>query len=225
VRNVERNWGKPDRGIWEYREKKNHFVFSKVLCWVAADRGIKIARILGQRTYVREWSRLRDAIRDDIHAKGWNPRVKAFTQSYGSDDLDAANLQMEPHGFIDAGDPRWVSTVEQTHERLCRDGLMYRYRNEDDFGTPSSSFTICTFWMIKALFKIGRESEARELFDTVLGYSNHLGLFSEDIHFRTKALLGNFPQGYSHLALVDTAMTLAGDTPGESQRLRNLFLE
>ncbi len=225
VRNVERNWQKPDRGIWELRNKKGHFVFSKILCWVAADRGIKIAEFLEKDTYAREWSKLRDAIHEDIYSRGWNPRVKAFVQSYGSDDLDAANLQMEPYGFIDADDPKWISTVERTYEELCCDGLMFRYRNEDDFGAPSSSFTICTFWMIKSLYKIGRHEEAQKLFKKVLTYANHVGLFSEDIHFKSKVLLGNFPQGYSHLALADTAMTLAGDGQRDRQRLRNLFLE
>jgi GH15 family glucan-1,4-alpha-glucosidase len=103
----------------------------------------------------------------------------------------------------------YVNTVMQSHEKLCVDGLMYRYRDADDFGKPESSFVVCTFWMIKALYRIGKKDLAKELFEQTLSYGNHLGLFSEDIDFKTKRLLGNFPQGYSHLALIDTAMTLS----------------
>jgi GH15 family glucan-1,4-alpha-glucosidase len=118
---------------------------------------------------------------------------------------------MESYGLIEATDERYISTVKATRKELCRNGLMYRYKNKDDFGLPSSSFTICTFWMIQALFKIGEKEEARRLFEQLLSYSNHLGLFSEDIDFDTKRLLGNFPQAYSHLALIETAMLFSED--------------
>jgi len=212
ARHVERNWTKPDMGIWEFRTQKKHFVFSKVLSWVAMDRGVKIADIFGMDSYVQAWSELREKIREDILQKGWNEEIQAFTQSYENMNLDAANLLMEYYGFIDADDPKYISTVNLTKERLCKDGLMYRYINEDDFGKPRSSFTVCTFWLIKSLHRIGQKEVAEEMFKQVLSYSNHLGLFSEDIDFETKRLLGNFPQGYSHLALVDAAMTISGDT-------------
>jgi alpha,alpha-trehalase len=118
---------------------------------------------------------------------------------------------MENFGFIEAGDPRYISTVKKTQKELSRNGLMYRYRNRDDFGLPTSSFTICTFWLIQALYKIGETEEARKLFDQLIKYSNHLGIFSEDIDFETKRLLGNFPQAYSHLALIETAMLFSKD--------------
>src|SRR5690606_17695910 len=124
---------------------------------------------------------VREAIRNDILEQGWNPEVGAFTQFYGSADLDAANLLMLDYGFLKARDPRYVQTVLKTRERLCVDGLTYRYRNADDFGRPTTAFTVCTFWMIKSLYLIGRRKEAIGMFDKVLGYANHLGLFSEGI--------------------------------------------
>jgi len=143
--------------------------------------------------------------------KGWNEEVKSFTQAYGSKDLDASTLLMEAYGFIDATDDRYISTVKATQKELSKNGLMYRYKNRDDFGLPTSSFTICTFWLIQALDKIGERNQARELFDRLLTYSNHVGLFSEDIDFESKRLLGNFPQAYSHLALIETAMLFSKD--------------
>ncbi len=223
LRTVAENWQNPDKGIWEIRSQERHFTFSKVLCWVAMDRGVKIAEILKKDYYVEEWSRIREEIKQDIHESGWNDEVGAFTQYYGSTAMDASNLLMEAYEFIDAQDPRYVSTVLKTKEELSRDGLMYRYKNQDDFGFPSSSFTVCTFWMIKSLCKIGRKEEAREMFDKILTYSNHLGLYSEDIDFKTKRLLGNFPQGYSHLALIDTAMVLSDFTISQEQQLESLL--
>jgi GH15 family glucan-1,4-alpha-glucosidase len=210
TRHVKNNWSKPDRGIWEIRSEKKHFTFSKTLCWVALDRGVKIAQLLGKQADADDWAVARDRIKADILENGFNERIGAFTQSYNDENLDAANLLMEHYGFLPPDDEKYVSTVWLTYKRLCVDGLMYRYRNADDFGVPHSSFTVCTFWMIKSLHRIGEKKLAREMFQKVLGCANHLGLFSEDIDFSSKRLLGNFPQGYSHLALIDTAMELMG---------------
>jgi alpha,alpha-trehalase len=136
--------------------------------------------------------------------------------------MDASNLLMESYGFLDANDPRYIGTVEATRKELMNDGLMYRYKNQDDFGMPSTSFTICNFWMITSLCRIGRREEAEEMFLRILSYSNHLGLFSEDIAFGTHRLLGNFPQGYSHLALIESALTLASGTTRESKVFKAL---
>ena len=206
---VQKHWREPDKGIWEFRTEDRHFTFSKVLCWVAIDRAIRIARIFRKQRKIDKWLPLEEEIREDIHQNAWNESKKAFTQSYGSPDLDASVLLMEPYGFIEAMDPRYVSTVKAVERELSHDGLLFRYRNEDDFGEPTSSFTICTFWFINSLFRIGEEDRSREWFERVLGYSNHLGLFSEDIDFRTKRLLGNFPQAYSHLALIECALNFA----------------
>ncbi len=213
---VENHWKEPDKGIWELRTEERHFVFSKLLCWVAIDRAVKIGDILRKGINDTKWVNLRAEIYDDIYKNGWNEEVQAYTQSYGSKDLDASTLLMESYGFIDAMDPRFVSTVKATEKELSRDGLMYRYKNKDDFGLPSSSFTICTFWFINSLYKIGEKEKAKKLFDKLLSYSNHLGLFSEDIDFETKRLLGNFPQAYSHLALIETAANFSKSyTPQE----------
>lgn len=205
VRIVEEHWKEPDKGIWEFRTEERHFTFSKLLCWVAVDRAVKIGEILRKGINEGKWKALRQEIYDDIYENGWNEEVQAYTQSYGSKDLDAATLLMEDYGFIRARDPRFISTVKATEKELCYNGLMYRYKNKDDFGEPSSSFTICTFWFINSLYKIGEQEKAMKMFDQLLSYSNHLGLFSEDIDFKTKRLLGNFPQAYSHLALIETA--------------------
>jgi len=210
VKLVKRNWTKPDRGIWEIRTEQKHFTFSKVLCWTAIDRAIKIAELIKMESYITKWTKLAETIKEDILENAWNEKVGAFTQYYGSDDLDASNLLMETYGFIEARDPKYISTVLATQRDLTRNGLMYRYKNTDDFGLPSSSFTICSFWLINSLAKIGRKKEARKLFDQLLGYSNHVGLFSEDIDFESKRLLGNIPQAYSHLALIETAINLSG---------------
>ena len=206
---VEKHWKEPDKGIWEFRTEDRHFTFSKVLCWVAIDRAIKIARIFRKQRKIDKWLPLESEIREEILEKAWNEKAKAFTQSYGSADLDASVLLMEPYGFIEALDPRYVSTVKAIERELSQDGLLFRYKNEDDFGLPTSSFTICTFWFINSLFQIGEVERSAEWFDRVLGYSNHLGLFSEDIDFKTKRLLGNFPQAYSHLALIECALNFS----------------
>jgi len=209
ARHVRNNWHNLDSGIWEFRTSKKHFTFSKILCWVALDRAVRIAEFFGKRKYASQFLTLRDRIKTDILAKGCDPKTGALTQFYGGTSLDSANLLAEQYGFLKASDPVYVNTVKQSYEKLCVDGLMYRYRDEDDFGKPESSFAVCTFWMIKALYRIGEKQLAKDLFEKMLSYSNHLGLFSEDICFTTKRLLGNFPQGYSHLALIDTAMTLS----------------
>ena len=205
---INEKWMTPDKGIWEFRGEDQHFTFSKVLCWVAIDRAIKVAELFKKGKKIKKWILLRDNIKKDILSKGWNKNKRAFTQSYNSSDLDASVLLMEPYGFISANDPKYINTVHAIEKELSNDGLLYRYKNEDDFGLPSSSFTVCTFWFIDALNKIGEREKAKKLFDKLLSYSNHLGLFSEDLDFKTKELLGNFPQAYSHLALIETAMNL-----------------
>ena len=175
----------------------------------------EIAELLGKTTKLARWQLLEQSIRDDIMTNAWNEEVQAFTQAYGSNDLDASVLLMESYGFIDAKHPKYVSTVKAIEKELSNEGLLYRYKNKDDFGLPTSSFTICTFWFINSLYKIGEEEKAVRQFEKLLSYSNHLGLFSEDIDFKTKRLLGNFPQAYSHLALIETAINLSNITKQE----------
>ena len=219
---VEEHWKQPDKGIWEFRTEERHFTFSKLLCWVAVDRAVKIGEILRNGINDQKWKQLRQEIHDDIYQNGWNEEMQAYTQSYGSKDLDASTLLMETYGFIKAKDPRFVSTVKATEKELCYNGLLFRYRNQDDFGIPSSSFTICTFWFINSLYKIGERQKAVKMFDELLSYSNHLGLFSEDLDFETKRLLGNFPQAYSHLALIETAMNFSQGITAEERLMAML---
>ena len=203
---VDNNWKMPDKGIWEFRQEDQHFTFSKLLCWVAVDRAIKISELIQGGKSAKKWKSLRSEIYNDIIENAWSDEKQAFTQSYGAEHLDASVLLMEPYGFIDAKDTRYVKTVKAIERELSHEGLLFRYKNVDDFGTPSSSFTVCTFWFINSLYKIGEKEKSKLMFDKLLSYSNHLGLFSEDIDFKSKRLLGNFPQAYSHLALIDTAM-------------------
>lgn len=212
------DWRKPDKGIWEIRGESSQFVSSKVMCWVALDRGARIAASLNKYSYCERWRAEADKIHEDVMTYGWKEGLESFSQTYDNLYLDSSLLLMEPYGFLQRDDIRYHKTVKAVKAALLHRGLMYRYNSRDDFGLPSSAFTICTFWLIRALFVIGEKDEARCLFDEVLRYSNHLGLFSEDIDFDTKEQLGNFPQAYSHLALVNTATLFA-----EEER-RLLFL-
>lgn len=211
VRTVSRDWHEPDKGIWEIRGDEQHFVFSKVMSWVAIDRAISIVNILNKEYLAEKWQVLADEIRNEVFDKGWNKELESFTQTYTNNEMDSSLLLMEEYGFIDAMDERYVKTVNSVYKALDNNGLMYRYNNEDDFGKPTSAFTICTFWMVRALFVTGRVEEAKQIFDQLIGYSNHLNLFSEDLDFDTKRQLGNFPQAYSHLALINTAILFANE--------------
>ncbi|MES2982059.1 MAG: glycoside hydrolase family 15 protein [Verrucomicrobiota bacterium] len=209
ARTVSQSWETPDRGIWEIRGEKRHFVFSKVLCWVAIDRAIKIAGLLEKTAWADEHSNLLEQMHASICENGWSEEKQTFVQAYGSPDLDASNLLMAEYGFLEPRDPRFVLTVLKTQEELCVDGLMYRYRNQDDFGKPQSAFTVCSFWLVKALTKIKRRGEAQKLFEELLAAANGHGLYGEDLDFKTRRHLGNFPQAYSHLALIDCALELS----------------
>ena len=206
IRTVYIVWRNPDQSIWEFRNIEKHFVFSKVMCWVALDRAIEIAKLLNQADYVSAWQKEAMAIKEDVMQNGWNDQIQSFTQAYDNTHMDSSLLLMEQYGFIDAGNDRYIKTVKRIKDELYHNGLMYRYKVDDDFGLPSSAFTICTFWLTRALFMIGEKGEARKIFDQLLTYSNHLGLFSEDLDFETKRMMGNFPQAYSHLALIKTAL-------------------
>ena len=161
---VENNWRHPDKGIWEFRHEDRHFTFSKLLCWVAVDRAIKISQLIEVDKSVQKWEVLRDEIYEDIMTNAWSEKMQAFTQSYQSDHLDASVLLMEYYDFIDAKDPKYIKTVNAIEKELMHQGLLFRYKNEDDFGLPSSSFTVCTFWFINSLYKIGETEKSQKLF-------------------------------------------------------------
>jgi GH15 family glucan-1,4-alpha-glucosidase len=204
-RTISTHWEKPDKGIWEIRSGEKHYVFSKVMSWVAMDRATKIATSLNKPYYAETWGGIANDIKEDVFKKGWKEKLQTFTQTYCNSELDASLLLMAEYGFISPDDMRYKKTVMAVKDALFYNGLVYRYKNPDDFGKPMSSFTICTFWLVQALFRIDLEEDAKIIFEDLLACSNHLGLFSEDIHFTTKRLLGNFPQAYSHLALINTA--------------------
>ncbi len=204
-------WKEPDCGIWERRGPMQHFVHSKMMSWVALDRAVKISKYIGKEKHVKRYLEVADEIKKDVLKNGWDPDLNSFVMAYGSKDLDASNLLMLHYGFLDVADPKIVATVEAAYKKLLRDGFVMRYTAQDEFGLPQNAFIVCTFWLIDALYLIGRKEEAREMFHRVIGYTNKFGLLSEGIEPKTGVLAGNFPQGYSHLALVQTAFLLETD--------------
>jgi alpha,alpha-trehalase len=211
VNRVRDTWREPDSGIWERREAQQHYVHSKMMNWVAIDRAVKIAKFVHKPVYVESWSKLAEEIKIDILKNGWNEKLKAFTMYYGSEIYDASNLLMLHYGFLSPRDSCMKSTVEQSYKHLVRDGFTFRYIAEDEFGIPENAFIVCTFWMINSLYLIGYVEKARQMYENIMSCANHLKLFSEDIEIASRRLTGNFPQGYSHLALIQTALLLETD--------------
>jgi GH15 family glucan-1,4-alpha-glucosidase len=209
------NWRREDEGIWEVRAGRRHFVYSKLMCWVALDRGLRLATKRSFPADRARWLRERDAIYEEIMAKGWNPGRRAFVQHFGGEALDAANLLMPLVFFLSPTDPRMLSTLnaimkEPDQGGLLSNSLVYRYNvNEtaDGLRGQEGTFNICTFWLVEALTRAGRIDEARLLFEEMLGYANHLGLYSEETGPSAEAL-GNFPQAFTHLALISAAFNL-----------------
>jgi GH15 family glucan-1,4-alpha-glucosidase len=210
VETVEEKWNKPDSGIWEVRGRKRHFVYSKMWCWVALDRAVKVAEELGMKDDSARWSRLRDEIRDSVMTKGWDKSLGSFVRSYGSKQLDAANLLMPQVRFIDAEDPKMRSTIERTMEVLMRRGkFVYRYLSDDGLPGEEGAFLSCSFWLVNCLTLLGRLDEAEKLLSSLMQCSNHLGLFSEEIDPESGAMLGNFPQAFTHMGFITAAVGLS----------------
>jgi GH15 family glucan-1,4-alpha-glucosidase len=201
---------KPDAGLWEFRSFAKVHTFSAAMCWVACDRLARIAQRLGLGQRAEHWREHADRIHATICENAWNPKINSFVESFGDgEDVDASLLLLHDLGFVAEDDPRFVGTVERI-EKILRDGdFLFRYRSEDDFGMPETSFTICTFWYIEALDAIGRHDEARRLFENVLACRNHAGLLSEDLDPKSRELWGNFPQTYSMVGLISSAMRLS----------------
>jgi GH15 family glucan-1,4-alpha-glucosidase len=203
------HWQEPDAGIWEVRGSPRHFVYSKVMCWVALDRGIRTAERFELEADLPHWHLVRDQIRLDILTRGYHTRMGAFTQSYGSSALDASCLLLPLVGFIPADDPRMRSTVERIMEHLTDErGFVYRYHADDGLAGSEGTFAMCTFWLIDNLTMQGRVTEARALFERVLGHAGRLGLFSEEIDTANNVALGNYPQAFTHAALINSALNL-----------------
>lgn len=209
VEHVCAHWQEPDSGIWEVRGGLRHFVYSKVMCWVALDRGIRAAEQLHLEADLSRWYRVRDQIRADILTHGYNTQVGAFTQSYDDTTLDASSLMFPLVGFIAADDPRMRSTVDRIMEQLTDEhGFVYRYRSADGLAGHEGTFTICTFWLVDNLAMQGRLTEAQSLFERLLGCASRLGLFSEEIDAQSHQALGNYPQAFTHIALINSAANL-----------------
>ncbi|HEX8802575.1 MAG TPA: glycoside hydrolase family 15 protein [Acidimicrobiales bacterium] len=203
-------WEEEDHGIWEIRGAPRHFLYSKLMCWVALDRAIVLADRLGASDRVDGWKASRDRIAEAIMSRGWNDDVEAFTQSFGSDDLDASNLMMPIVGFLPADHPRMRATIEATAAHLTdRHGLVYRYRTPDGLDGDEGTFLLCTFWLAHAYALAGDLGRARATFEAGAAFVNDVGLLSEEVDAGTGELLGNFPQAFSHIGLVNAAWAIA----------------
>ncbi len=203
------HWNDTDSGIWEVRGGARHFVYSKVMCWVALDRGVRAAEQLNLEADLGRWRIVREQIRTDILSRGYNTSIGAFTQAYDDTVLDASNLLLPLVGFIAPDDPRMRSTVERILEKLTDEhGFVYRYLAEDGLSGSEGTFAMCTFWLIDNLAMQGRVVEARSLFDRLLSCAGRLGLFSEEVDAYNNSALGNYPQAFTHIALINSAYNL-----------------
>ncbi|HEX6198444.1 MAG TPA: glycoside hydrolase family 15 protein [Jiangellaceae bacterium] len=203
------SWQQPDQGIWEIRGEPRHYLYSKLMCWVALDRAVEMAPLLGADGKTPEWRRTRDQIRAAILADGWNAEIGAFTQVLGGDGLDASSLLISSVGFLPADDPRMLATIEATERELTdTHGLVYRYRADDGLPGEEGTFLLCTFWLAEALARAGLVSRARAVFDRATAYLNDVGLLAEEVDPRNGELLGNFPQAFSHIGLINAAWAI-----------------
>jgi GH15 family glucan-1,4-alpha-glucosidase len=211
---LESNWQKPDEGIWEVRGGRRHFTHSKMMAWVAFDRAVKLVEECGcaAAEHHARWQKIRDQIHAEVCERGYNARKKAFTQYYGSDALDASLLTMPLVGFLHVTDERVRDTIEAVERELMEDGFILRYRPQecgvDGLPGREGVFVACSFWLVACWHLLGRKKDAREFFERLLDIRNDLGLLSEEYDPREKRQLGNFPQAFSHLALVNAARIL-----------------
>ncbi|GAA4547179.1 glycoside hydrolase family 15 protein [Pseudonocardia xishanensis] len=204
------HWDQPEEGIWETRGGRSDFTYGRLMTWVAFDRGIRMAAAHGRPAAVARWTAARDAVYDQIMAKGWSPTRKAFVQQYGSEVLDSSLLRMPRVGFLSATDPMWGSTLAAMDDELVTDSLVYRYdpaASPDGLQGSEGTFSLCSFLYVDALARARRLGDARLAFEKMLTYANHVGLYSEEIAL-TGEQIGNFPQAFTHLALIDAALTL-----------------
>jgi GH15 family glucan-1,4-alpha-glucosidase len=198
-----------DTSIWEFRTLKKAYTFSRAMCWVAIDRGASLARRLGRKDLANRWTPIAAREQEEVLGRGYSKERGFFTQVLDGQDPDASLLLLPSIGLLDARDARFTSTVEAYEKRLVRGGLMRRYGNMDDFGDTTSAFTICSFWWAEALALMGQLDRAVEVFERIAKHANPVGLFSEDIEPDTRALLGNFPQAYTHVGLIHAAITIS----------------
>jgi GH15 family glucan-1,4-alpha-glucosidase len=205
------NWEQPDEGIWEVRGGRQHFLYSRLMSWVAIDRGIRLTRKRGFPAPLHHWQKVRDEIYRDIFDNFWDQELNAFVQYKGAATLDASSLLMPLVRFISPTDPRWLSHLEAIENTLVYDSLVYRYNTQagapDGLIGDEGTFSLCTFWFVECLSRAGQLKKARFYFEKMLGYANHLGLYAEELGPRGEHL-GNFPQAFTHLALISAAYDL-----------------
>ncbi len=219
---LEDAWTNPDEGIWEVRGPRRHFTHSKLMSWVAFDRAVKDCQHFGEEGRAEHWGRIRDRIHADICASGFNADRGAFTQYYGGTTLDAALLMMPLVGFLPPTDSRVVATVEAIKDELMENGFVYRYSHDpavDGLPVGEAAFLPCTFWLVDNLVLMGRHDEAIGLFERLLSVRNDVGLLSEEYDVGRRRLVGNFPQAFSHEALVNTALNISRGTGGPARPL------
>ena len=205
-----RRWQEKDQGIWEIRGEPRDFLYSKLMCWVALDRAVALADRLDAFDRVEAWKRTQDQIREAILTRGWSAQARAFTQSFGSDELDASNLMLPLVGFLPADEPRVLATIDATEERLTDErGLVYRYRSHDGLEGDEGTFLLCTFWLAQALARAGQTARARIFFERAAAFVNDVGLLAEEVDPVSGELLGNFPQAFSHIGLVNAAWAIS----------------
>ena len=206
-------WRERDNGIWEVRGEPRHFLHSKVMCWVALDRAIAMADILVDRSSAQNWKQARAEIEQMVTRDGWSESAGAFTQYIGTDALDASSLMLPIVGLLPPTDPRVLATIDAIEQRLTDErGLVYRYRTEtgvDGLEGTEGTFLLCTFWLAQALAMAGRVDRARAVFERAAGYVNDVGLLAEEVDPGTGELLGNFPQAFSHIGLVNAAWAIS----------------
>lgn len=211
LKQLENDWDQPDEGIWEVRGGPRHFTHSRLMCWVAFDRGIRAIEDHGLSGPLERWRSIRERIRDDIHRNGWHEGKRSYVQFYGGAALDASLLLMAQVGFLSPEGPRFRSTVEAIERELMADGLVLRYRPEetpDGLPGDEGAFLVCSFWLADAYVMLGRHDDAVELFERLLSYRNDLGLLAEEYAPNLGRQLGNFPQAFSHIGLINTAHNL-----------------
>ncbi|MBE0429959.1 MAG: glycoside hydrolase family 15 protein [Thermoleophilia bacterium] len=202
-------WREPDHGIWEMRGGKRHYVYSKVMVWAALDRALLLAERFGLRGNISRWRRSRQNIQETVLRHGYSSERHAFVQAFGSEDMDASNLLFPLHEFLPFDDPRIQGTIDRTVEDLQENGLVYRYRADDGLPGEEGAFGLCTFWLVDSLALTGRLDEAWEVFEGIASRSNHVGLFAEQLDAETGEFLGNFPQAFTHIGLINSALFLA----------------
>jgi GH15 family glucan-1,4-alpha-glucosidase len=203
------SWAQPDAGLWELRGAAHVHTYSSVMCWVACDRLSRIAAQLGLADRAAHWRAQAGTIHRGICERAWNARRNSFVSTFDGDDLDASLLLLAELGFLRPGDPRFASTVAAVERELRHGEFIFRYNGADDFGVPRNAFLACTYWYIDALAALGRREEARALFENLLACRNRHGLLSEHIDPATRELWGNFPQTYSMVGLINSAMRLS----------------